>query len=248
MYLAFLNNLKQELLSLGARRYRGVLRLLLQTVFWSLFSLNVYMKLCYWRWFFGDFGFKVYERLWKMNLDLSDPYNNFVPPPEAPVFSPTEEEFADPLAYIAKIRPIAMQSGICKINPPRVSKRLSYFLLCNISLTPTFYSVIVFLPKCRSSYVHFPKLNMATLCLAVLWRFPHMATAFCDFVHKKYTNKSQNCLVLVGYKWGIIRTFLYLGESSCFTLNSNLYFVSANRYVQFSIALSHCSENVGRMT
>ncbi|XP_025106262.1 lysine-specific demethylase 5A-like isoform X3 [Pomacea canaliculata] len=54
-----------------------------------------------------------------MNLDLSDPYNNFVPPPEAPVFSPTEEEFADPLAYIAKIRPIAMQSGICKINPPR---------------------------------------------------------------------------------------------------------------------------------
>uniref|UniRef100_T1IT35 [histone H3]-trimethyl-L-lysine(4) demethylase n=1 Tax=Strigamia maritima TaxID=126957 RepID=T1IT35_STRMM len=42
----------------------------------------------------------------------------FISPPEAPVFEPTEEEFQDPLAYIAKIRPIAEKSGICKIKPP----------------------------------------------------------------------------------------------------------------------------------
>lgn len=44
----------------------------------------------------------------------------FKVPPEAPVFEPTAEEFLDPLAYIAKIRPIAERSGICKIKPPPV--------------------------------------------------------------------------------------------------------------------------------
>ncbi|XP_012675565.2 lysine-specific demethylase 5C isoform X3 [Clupea harengus] len=42
----------------------------------------------------------------------------FVPPPECPVFEPSWEEFTDPLGYIAKIRPIAEKSGICKIRPP----------------------------------------------------------------------------------------------------------------------------------
>ncbi|XP_023675035.1 lysine-specific demethylase 5C-like isoform X4 [Paramormyrops kingsleyae] len=43
---------------------------------------------------------------------------DFVPPPECPVFEPSWEEFADPMGYIAKIRPIAEKSGICKIRPP----------------------------------------------------------------------------------------------------------------------------------
>ena len=44
----------------------------------------------------------------------------FIPPPEAPVFEPTDEEFKNPLEYIAKIRPIAEKTGICKIKPPSV--------------------------------------------------------------------------------------------------------------------------------
>ena len=44
----------------------------------------------------------------------------FCPPPEAPVFHPTLEEFKDPLKYIATIKPIAIHSGICKIIPPEV--------------------------------------------------------------------------------------------------------------------------------
>ncbi|XP_063620870.1 lysine-specific demethylase 5-like [Cydia splendana] len=42
----------------------------------------------------------------------------FTAPPEAPVFEPTAEEFMDPLGYIAKIRPVAEKTGICKIKPP----------------------------------------------------------------------------------------------------------------------------------
>ena len=37
------------------------------------------------------------------------------PVPEAPVFRPTESEFADPLAYIARIRPLVVRYGICRI-------------------------------------------------------------------------------------------------------------------------------------
>uniref|UniRef100_A0A3Q3X483 JmjN domain-containing protein n=1 Tax=Mola mola TaxID=94237 RepID=A0A3Q3X483_MOLML len=48
----------------------------------------------------------------------AEPGEEFVPPPECPVFEPSWEEFQDPLGYIAKIRPIAEKSGICKIRPP----------------------------------------------------------------------------------------------------------------------------------
>uniref|UniRef100_A0A3P8UVK6 [histone H3]-trimethyl-L-lysine(4) demethylase n=1 Tax=Cynoglossus semilaevis TaxID=244447 RepID=A0A3P8UVK6_CYNSE len=44
--------------------------------------------------------------------------NEFIPPPECPVFEPSWEEFADPFAYINKIRVIAEKTGICKIRPP----------------------------------------------------------------------------------------------------------------------------------
>uniref|UniRef100_A0A8C2K3V4 [histone H3]-trimethyl-L-lysine(4) demethylase n=1 Tax=Cyprinus carpio TaxID=7962 RepID=A0A8C2K3V4_CYPCA len=42
----------------------------------------------------------------------------FTPPPECPVFEPSWEEFADPFAFINKIRPIAEKTGICKVRPP----------------------------------------------------------------------------------------------------------------------------------
>lgn len=64
-----------------------------------------------------------------MDADETDPYNNFVPPPECPVFTPSEEEFQDPLAYIAKIRPIASKTGICKIRPPPVCRIVSCILI-----------------------------------------------------------------------------------------------------------------------
>lgn len=56
-----------------------------------------------------------------LKADMFESDGEFIPPPEAPVFEPTWEEFKDPLAYLGKIRPIAEKSGICKIRPPPVS-------------------------------------------------------------------------------------------------------------------------------
>lgn len=65
----------------------------------------------------------------------------FVVPPEAPVFCPSESEFQDPLSYIDKIRYIAEQSGICKIKPPPVIIRLWFykFLIHNKFSTVLFF-------------------------------------------------------------------------------------------------------------
>lgn len=52
---------------------------------------------------------------------MGDSPRVFEPPPEAPVFEPTSEEFQDPLSFIAKIRPQVEKVGICKIKPPPVS-------------------------------------------------------------------------------------------------------------------------------
>lgn len=49
---------------------------------------------------------------------------DFITPPEAPVFQPTAEEFRDPIAYLTKIRPVVVNTGICKIRPPSVSSNI----------------------------------------------------------------------------------------------------------------------------
>jgi len=56
-------------------------------------------------------------------------YQKFIPPKEAPVFEPSAEEFEDPIAYIAKLRPTGEKTGIVKIRPPMVCVFLTSILL-----------------------------------------------------------------------------------------------------------------------
>uniref|UniRef100_A0A668AFW8 [histone H3]-trimethyl-L-lysine(4) demethylase n=1 Tax=Myripristis murdjan TaxID=586833 RepID=A0A668AFW8_9TELE len=61
----------------------------------------------------------VYALFTNKDATMTQPQlNEFIPPPECPVFEPSWEEFADPFAYINKIRPIAEKTGICKVRPP----------------------------------------------------------------------------------------------------------------------------------
>uniref|UniRef100_A0AAF5RTG4 [histone H3]-trimethyl-L-lysine(4) demethylase n=1 Tax=Wuchereria bancrofti TaxID=6293 RepID=A0AAF5RTG4_WUCBA len=53
-----------------------------------------------------------------MLKNYSKYYTEFERPPFAPTFFPTEEEFADPIAYVAKIKPEAEKYGVVKVKPP----------------------------------------------------------------------------------------------------------------------------------
>ncbi|XP_061628720.1 lysine-specific demethylase 5B-B isoform X4 [Phyllopteryx taeniolatus] len=59
--------------------------------------------------------------------------DEFKPPPECPVFEPSWEEFADPYAFINKIRPIAEKTGICKVRPPQAQTRVKLNFLDQIA-------------------------------------------------------------------------------------------------------------------
>lgn len=66
-------------------------------------------------------------------------------PPDAPVFYPTCDEFADPLEYLEKIRPIGSRAGLCKIIPPKVERNnISFDSFENLSF------VIYFLLQSRN--------------------------------------------------------------------------------------------------
>lgn len=67
---------------------------------------------------------------WNRTTTMTQPRpDEFKPPPECPVFEPSWEEFADPFAFINKIRPIAEKTGICKVRPPPVSAVWGHWMI-----------------------------------------------------------------------------------------------------------------------
>lgn len=107
---------------------------------------------------FSEIGFRAMEA-----------GDEFIPPPECPVFEPSWEEFADPLGYIAKIRPIAEKSGICKIRPPPVSR--------NLEATSDAFSVIFI-----SSFRFGLYLQLFRLFLKLLFLFCHVTEKPIGFI------------------------------------------------------------------
>lgn len=76
---------------------------------------------------------------------LSGEEFEFIPPPEAPVFEPDEEEWKDPLAYIAKIHPYAVKVGICKIRPPPVRAVRNFHKTIRYIIIEDFHNLDLFL-------------------------------------------------------------------------------------------------------
>lgn len=70
---------------------------------------------------FWRFEWEFFQSLREIRKKIKEEMEGFIPPPEAPVFQPSIEEFKDPVAYISKIRPVVVNTGICKIRPPPVS-------------------------------------------------------------------------------------------------------------------------------
>ena len=55
-----------------------------------------------------------------MEKSLERYYTKFERPPFAPTYFPTEDEFADPISFVVKIKPDAEKYGLAKIVPPSV--------------------------------------------------------------------------------------------------------------------------------
>jgi len=53
-----------------------------------------------------------------MERSLERYYTSFEPPPLAPTYHPTEEEFADPIGYVARIKSEAQRYGVVKVGVP----------------------------------------------------------------------------------------------------------------------------------
>ena len=70
-----------------------------------------------------DHFYKVLKCLIVIWSAINETFQKFIRPPMAPVYYPTAAEFADPIEYVAKIRPDAEKYGVVKIVPPKVRPR-----------------------------------------------------------------------------------------------------------------------------
>ncbi|RXN31252.1 lysine-specific demethylase 5B-B isoform X4 [Labeo rohita] len=83
----------------------------------------------------------------------------FTPPPECPVFEPSWEEFADPFAFINKIRPIAEKTGICKVRPPPAQTRVKLNFLDQIAKFWELQGCILKIPHVERKILDLYQLN-----------------------------------------------------------------------------------------
>ncbi|OUC39701.1 C5HC2 zinc finger [Trichinella nativa] len=62
---------------------------------------------------------------------MDSSFKEYYTPPLAPILRPSEDEFEDPMAYFAKIRPSCERYGIVKIIPPNAVKDYGGFEACD---------------------------------------------------------------------------------------------------------------------
>jgi len=149
---------------------------------------------------------------------------DFVPPAEAPVFSPKPEEFKDALAYFEKIRKIAEHYGICKIVPPEDWKPQFSVDIDKLKFTPRIQRLNELEAHTRIKLNYLDQVAKFWELQGSSLKIPIVEKRALDlFTLKKYVNKSGGMAKVSAEKrWNMVAGEMGYNPTNCVKIGALL--------------------------